>query len=103
MVYNSDDLVPQVLVHESGINSANDTVEILKEDEMKDFSYDGESFYSELKDEDRKVENESTASLVLPVDTKSSLKKNLLSESAEVDDSCVMNNAVNQGMHMVNH
>ena len=102
MVYNSDDLVPQVPVRESCINSANDTIEILNEDEMRDFCSDGESFYLELKDEDRKVENESlTASLVLPVDTKASLKKNLLSESAEVDDSCVMNSAVNHKSYTI--
>ena len=101
MVYNSDDLVPQVPVRESGINSANDTIEILNEDEMRDFSYDGESFYLELKDVDRQVENESlTASLVLPVDTKASLK-NLLSESAEVDDSCIMNDPLHHKSYTI--
>ena len=84
----------EVPVH--GINkiTPDDTFQILNQSDMKDFTFGVESFCLVLAEENRPAVNESlSTSLILPVDTKSALK-NLLSDSANADDSYVKNNSV---------
>ena len=88
MANDSKDLFLQVPVQ----IPFNDSFEILNENDMKDFSFGGESFYLVMADVNRQAVNESlSTSLVLPVDTKLALQ-NLLSDSANDDDLYVKNN-----------
>ena len=93
MVENCDNLFLQVPVGEM---STNDSFGILNEDEMKDFTFGGESFCSVLKDDHQVVNDSLSTSMVLTVDTKASLKS-LVSESVKDEDSYVKNNsAINE-------
>ena len=88
MVNDDDSFFLQVPISE---NSTNDSFGILNEDEMKDFTFGGESFLSVLEDNHQLVNESVSTSMILPVDTRA-LLESPLSKYVKVDDSYLKNN-----------